>query len=209
VSFSIKPEETALLVVDMQNDYVHKDGVNAKLGSTLWKTVKENRVVENISRLVAASRAVSIPVFFVRVAYRRDLEDVVEKISDFSLKGYYNSMKDHPRAIEGTWGCEFLEGLQPEEGDYVITKKRGSAFYNTDLELLLRSSGIRTLIMTGTLTDHCVNATVSSAIDRDFNVVVVTDGTAAGAQKIQDYWMTHIYPTKAVTTTTDELLKRL
>ncbi|MCW4052671.1 MAG: cysteine hydrolase, partial [Candidatus Bathyarchaeota archaeon] len=102
----------------------------------------------------------------------------------------------------------FLEDLQPEEGDYVITKKRGSAFYNTDLELLLRSSGIRTLIMTGTLTDHCINATVSSATDRDFNVVVVTDGTAAGHQKIQDFWMTRIYPSRAVTATTDELLKR-
>lgn len=196
MELEIESRETALLVIDMQNDYVHENGLGAKHGSTLWKCVKEGNVVENISRIIKAARAVKMPVFHVRVAYRKDLADMHDK-------------SEPAEAVEGTWGCDFVKELQPEESDYVITKKRGSAFYGTDLELLLRCRGIHAIIATGIATDHCVDATVRSALDRDFRVTVVSDATATNSKEVQDYLMKKVFPELTTTMTTDEVIEIL
>ena len=118
-------------------------------------------------------------------------------------------MKDLCEAVEGTWGCKFVDELQPEEADYVITKKRSSAFYNTDLELHLNSLGVHTLIATGIATDGCVDATVHDAESRDFNIIVLTDCTAATKEALQKFWMKSIFPKRTVTMSSEELVAAL
>lgn len=200
----IKPSETALLIVDMQNDFVSKGGFTAKHGSSLWKIVQEDLVIENILKAREVARRCRMPIFFVKHVYRRDLSDADERISDYTLQHPHSWKVNESPVIEGSWGSEVIKQLQPEETDYVVSKKRSSAFYNTDLELLLRCRGIKTLIITGIATDHCVESTIRSATDRDFNVVVLTDCTATEPKEIHDYWIKNVFPKRAVTMKTAE-----
>ncbi len=204
MKLEIEPSETALLIVDMQNDWVSKEGFNAKLGSSLWKTVKSDRVIENIVKATEIARRHGIPIFHIRHVYRRDLSDAVATISDYTLQHPHSwTATEHP-ATEGTWGSEFIEQLQPQETDYIVSKKRSSAFFNTDLELLLRSRCIKTLVITGIATDHCVESTIRSGTDRDFNVIVLTDCTATEPKEIQSYWIKNVFPKRSVTMKTAE-----
>jgi len=207
----IESQITALLVIDMQNDLVKESGAFAKMpGAEIWKMVKEDKVMENIGRVIEASRRAGIPIFHIKSVHRKDLADVVEAITDRFLSGLMPPMKERPpMLIEGTWGSDFVDELKPESGDYIIEKRRGNAFYNTSLELLLRARGVRTLIVTGVITEGCVDATVHGARDRDFNAIVITDCVATMMREIQDFWLKNIFPRSAVTMTTDELIEAL
>jgi ureidoacrylate peracid hydrolase len=213
----IDPKKTALLVIDMQNDWILKEGAAAKLGFLLWQEVEKGRTIENIQRMVKVARDYAIPIFHVRTVYRRDFSDVANTVTDFSLelrkrnpsKSPKDYMKDVCIVTGGTWGSKFVDELQPEESDYVITKKRSSAFYNTDLELHLNSIGVRTLIITGIATDGCVDATVHDAESRDFNIIVLTDCTAATEEALQKFWMKSVFPKRTVTTSSKELVSTL
>jgi nicotinamidase-related amidase len=211
----IDRKKTALLVIDMQNDWILKKGAAAKLGFLLWQEVEKGGIIENIRKIVKVARDCRIPIFHVRTVWRKDYSDVADSITDFSLelrkrspnKSPKDYMKDVCVVVEGTWGSKFVDELQPEEADYVITKKRGSAFYNTDLELHLSSLGVHTLIVTGIATDGCVDATVHDAESRDFNVIVLTDCTAANEEALQRFWMKKVFPKRTVTMPLRDLLQ--
>ena len=212
----IAKKKTALLVIDMQNDWILREGAGAKLGFLLWQQVEKGRIIENIQRVVKVARTHGIPIFHIRTVYRRDFSDVADPVTDFALelrKHYPKSPKEYMKdvciAAEGTWGSKFVDELQPEEADYIITKKKGSGFYNTDLELHLNSIGVRTLIVTGIATDGCVDATVHDAESRDFNIIIVTDCTAATKEALQEFWMKNIFPGRAVTMSSKELAATL
>jgi ureidoacrylate peracid hydrolase len=85
----------------------------------------------------------------------------------------------YPMCQEGTWQAEFYGDVQPKPGDVVVAKHRYSAFHNTDLDLVLRSHGIRTVALTGVLANVCVETTAREAFVRDYYVVLVGDGTAS------------------------------
>jgi nicotinamidase-related amidase len=213
----IDPKKTALLVIDMQNDFVLKEGASAKLDSHVWQQVQKGKIIKNIQRIVKMARDLAIPVFHVRTIWRKDFSDVADPVTDFSLelrkRSHGKTPKDYVKdacvVVEGTWGSKFVDELQPREADYVVTKKRGSAFYNTDLELHLNTLGVCTLIITGIATDQCVDATVHDAVSRDFNIVVLTDCTAATEEELQKFWMKSVFPGQAVTMPSDELVATL
>lgn len=217
MKLKIDPAKTALLVIDMQNDWILKEGAAAKLGFLLWQEVAKGRIIEKVRRIVEMARDHAIPIFHVRTIYRKDFNDVADTATDFSLelrkrnprKSPKDYMKDVCIVVEGTWGSKFVDEIQPEEADYIITKKRGSAFYNTDLELQLNSVGVRTLIVTGIATDGCVDATVHDAESRDFNIIVLTDCTAATEAALQKLWMKRIFPKRTVTMSSEELAATL
>jgi ureidoacrylate peracid hydrolase len=212
----INPKKTALLVIDMQNDWILKEGAGAK-HSLIWQEVEKGGIITNIQRIVRMARGCTIPIFHVRTAWRKDYSDVADATTDFSLelqkrysgKSPKDLMKDLCEVVEGTWGCKFVDELQPEEADYVITKKRSSAFYNTDLELHLNSLGVHTLVVTGIATDGCVDATVHDAECRDFNIIVLTDCTAATEEALQRFWMKSIFPKRTITMSSEELVAAL
>ena len=210
-------KKTALLVVDMQNDWILKEGAAAKLGFLLWKEVDKGRIIEKVRRIVELARNCAIPIFHVRTAWRKDYSDAPDSITDFYLelrkrnpsKSPKDYMKDVCEAVEGTWGSNFVDELQPEKADYVITKKRSSAFYNTDLELHLNSLGVHTLVVAGIATDGCVDATIHDAESRDYDIIVLTDCTAATEEALQEFWMKKVFPKRTVTMTSKELAAAL
>jgi nicotinamidase-related amidase len=125
-----------------------------------------------------------MPAFHVRMVRRIDRTDFwTGLVTDFMLEGLAPTTKQmsrHSWCLENTPGADFVNELKPEPGEYIIEKRRTSAFYGTDLELLLRRRGIETLIFVGVITSGCVELSVRDARDRDFNVIVLSDCCADG-----------------------------
>ncbi len=144
--------DSALLIIDMINDFGKPDG-------NLYVPGVEN-IIPKISDLITRARESSRPVIYVCDSHDRDDEE-------FERWG--------PHAIEGTPGSMVVEELKPAPEDFIVPKKRFSAFYNTRLEEILREQGIKHLVITGTVTNICVFASALDALMRGYKVTVMKD----------------------------------
>jgi nicotinamidase-related amidase len=155
---------TALLIVDMQNDYFADDEL-ARCRDDL---------VAVCNRLIDRARAAGSPVIEVRTVHARDK-------STWAL----NMLEDDQgMALAGSAGVERVAGL--EEPDEVVVKTRDSAFYATDLEEVLARHDVRRLVLTGVSTESCIVATATDAYARNIPVVVVRDGTASVQEELHE-----------------------
>lgn len=164
----------ALVVVDMQNGFCHKQGSFAKMGNQTDPTA----VVPHINELRSAFRAADIPVFFLRTAYNADY-------SDRRGRDRRDRLTKLQGLIRGSWDADILDELTPEPGETVVDKTRNSGFFKTSLEDTLKERGVNHLIMTGVGTDVCVETTARDAYQLDFAVTTVSD--AAGACNMPDH----------------------
>jgi nicotinamidase-related amidase len=168
------PDRSALLVVDMQNDFVHPDGETARwMRARLARagqavpdgpTVTE-RMVPALRDLVDAARARGVPVVWVRMELDDETRDRF-----MTAEGWFP-------CAPGTWGAEWYDGLGPLPGERVVVKHRHSAFFGTDLARQLRADGVDGIVVTGTATMGCVEGTVRDGYAHDFWAVVVSDCT--------------------------------
>jgi ureidoacrylate peracid hydrolase len=164
--WDLVPGRTALLHIDLQNDFLHPDGWYAQHQIDI---AHMRRVIEPAKQLTEAARAANVPVVWTRHGTR-----AVEDGGPF--------MRLRPFLREGglrvdTWGYDLLDGLGADEADWLVHKSRLSAFYNTNLELVLRSLHAETVLITGVLTNQCVAATSKDAMFRDFKPIVVEECT--------------------------------
>ncbi|MFI6322939.1 cysteine hydrolase family protein [Nonomuraea sp. NPDC050556] len=142
----------AVLVIDMQRDFVDPGAPIECAGA--------RDIVPAVQDLLATARGARVPVIYTREVHRADGVDL-------------EMSNDEPaHCLEGTGGDEIIPALAPLSGDYVVVKRRYSGFFATDLDLLLRSLGARTLVLTGAATDVCVRATAQDAHQLDYRVVV-------------------------------------
>lgn len=157
---------TAVVVIDPQNDFLHPDGWYARSGIDISHM---RRTIEPTRRLVEAARARRVPVIWTRHGFK-GTEDagVFLSLRPFLKEGGLR---------RGSWGYQILDELAAAEDDQYIEKRRLSAFYNTDLELVLRSLDAETVLFAGVLTNQCVAATSKDASFRDFKPIVVEDCT--------------------------------
>ena len=200
-------EATALVMVDLQYVCAHPDfgfGAKAKkLGISDFFDYYYHRVrdlvIPNVQRLQAAARGKGIEVIHVRVA--SSTEDGRETTKRYKTLGLRN-----PRnTIEG----EILPEVAPVSDELVINKFTSSAFNSTNIDRLLRNLGIRSLVVTGVVTNGCVESTVRSAYELDYGTIVVEDCTAAYAPQLQESGilnMRHMGPTVK---STDEVINLL
>ncbi|AEB12608.1 cysteine hydrolase family protein [Marinithermus hydrothermalis] len=148
--------ETALIVVDMQNDFAHPDGA--------LFVPEAPKTVPRIQRLLEKARTAG-----ARVVFTQDWH--AEDDPEFAI---------WPRhAVAGTWGAQILEDLQPREGEVTVKKLRYDAFYGTALDHLLRLWGVRHVVVCGTVANICVLHTAGSAALRWYRVVLPEDATSA------------------------------
>ena len=127
------------------------------------------RVVEPSQRLVAAARAAEVPVIWTRHGFR----DATDAGPFFQLRPF---LRDGGLRRD-TWGFQVSDELAPDSEDWLVEKNRLSAFYNTNLELILRGLGAETVLIGGVLTNQCVAATSKDAMFRDFKPIVVEECT--------------------------------
>lgn len=173
----LKPAHTALLVIDMVNDFCADGGLISKDGRDVTPA---QALGKRLPDFISAARDAGVLVAFIRCVYTSEknfyLSDVWLEQAARKRKGGYTRI---PVCRDGEWEGEFYGGIKPQAGDVIVTKHRYDAFQGTDLELILRSNGIRTVALTGVVTNVCVETTARSAFVRDFYVVAVDDGCAA------------------------------
>jgi ureidoacrylate peracid hydrolase len=177
----VHASHTALIIVDMQNDFCASDGSVANGGRDV-SHVQE--MAKRLPELIELARQAGVLVVFVRCAYSTDdnryLSDVwLEQAARRQGSGYTLA----PVCQEGTRGGDYYGDVRPAAGDMIVTKHRYSAFHGTDLEVILRSHGVRTVVLTGVSTHVCVETTAREAFVRDYYTVVVADGSAAYSQQ--------------------------
>jgi len=200
----IDVNKMALLVIDMQNDLIK---VKEEPFNAVTKMAQSKGIIANTAKVVAAARRVGIPVIFIGHVHRKDNADVVATVTDLMLQGLAPPARE--AMVEGTPGAQIVDELKPIAGDHVIWKRRSSAFYNTDLELMLRSRGVDTLIIAGVVTNGCVANTVRSARERDFNVIVLSDCIATMMPEDDRYFIERAFPREGRVRTSDEIMKAI
>jgi nicotinamidase-related amidase len=172
--FDFDPAHAALLIIDMQRDFLEPGGFGAMLGndvSQLRRTIEPNR------RLLAAWRAAGLPVFHTREGHRADLSDLppAKKVRGRGETTIGDSGPMGRILVRGEAGHDIIPELYPLAGEPVIDKPGKGAFYATDLEAILKHRGISQLVVTGVTTEVCVNTTVREANDRGFDCLVIED----------------------------------
>jgi ureidoacrylate peracid hydrolase len=162
-------ERTALLVIDVQNDFVHGDGGLVKLGAYTTDSIEP--MLPTLAAFVAAARGAGVPVIWVKTEY----DDATTSSKWLTRRG-----GDEVRICRpGTWGAEWHESMDPAGDELVVVKHRYSPFVNAPLDTVLRAQGIDTLLLTGVTTNVCVESTARDAFMREYRVIVVSDCVAA------------------------------
>lgn len=169
----IDPRHTALLVVDMQNDFCEPEGVFGKSGAD---TSRIRKVVPAISSLLEGARSAGSKRIFMRHTHESDLSNLSPARLSFYAMLYGGANPYH--AIRSTWGHRIIDDLSPLPGETTIDKGRSSSFIGTNLDMVLRSNGICSVIVTGMATHACVESTARDAGFFDYYVVVVKDAVA-------------------------------
>lgn len=175
----VDPARAALLVVDMQKDFCHPEGAFGRLGIDLSMYPP---MIPRLARLIAAARATGVPVvYIVMTALPGRASDSPAQIR-FNMrlhKGHHG--EDHPLlyTVDGSDGQAILPELRPEDGDLVVKKYRSSGFWGTNLDMLLRSLGRESVVVTGCTTEGCVESTARDAQFGDYYVVLAEDAVAS------------------------------
>lgn len=178
------PAHTALVVVDYQNDFVAEGGAFDQTGLAVDGL---RAIAPSIRSVLDAARSAGVAVVFVQAAYSteddRYLSPAMLDHTRRTSGGRYHRV---PLCQPGTWGCDFYDDIRPAPGEPVVVKHRYSAFFDTDLDLLLRAKGIRTVVIAGVTTECCVESTVRDAFFRDYYVVVPRDCVACYGEGQQE-----------------------
>jgi nicotinamidase-related amidase len=168
--FSFDPATTALLVIDMQRDFLLPGGFGESLGNDVSQL---RRTIEPLTALLAAWRAYGLPVIHTREGHLPDLSDCPpSKLARGAIgqKGAFGRI-----LVRGEYGHDIVDELQPVGDETVIDKPGKGAFYATGLGDLLAKSGIKSLVVTGVTTEVCVHTTVREANDRGYECLVLAD----------------------------------
>lgn len=167
---TVPTHDAALLIVDMQNGFLDGEGSMARIGMPHEALTA---AVPGCERLVRAARAARVPVIYTRYVYQPGYTD-----GGLLPNELVPAMAEAHALVAGTWDAEIVPSLAPETNEVVIDKSRPSSFYGTQLEPVLTSQGIRSLVIGGVTTNICVETTARDAGQRDYRVHVVTDAVA-------------------------------
>lgn len=187
--------KSALMVIDMQNDFLLEDSPLLTPGGLV--------ILPNLKRLITTCREKEIPVIYTAHVHENP------ELDGGLTAEWWPQLKRGEALVSGTIGAEIHSDLEPREGEKVVRKHRYSAFYNTDLETVLRCLGIENLIVSGVMTHICCESTARDAFFRDFRVFFLADATGSINEELHLGSLRALAYAFAWVTSTDEILRRL
>lgn len=186
---TLNPDTTALLVIDMQNDFAHPDGALYAPGSS--------EVIPQIQSLIDDARTAGVTVGFTRDVHQPDQFDNAHYYDEFEQWGEH--------VVEGSWGAEIISDFDVQSEDLVVTKPTYNAFYETELHEELQSRNIKNLVFVGTLANVCVLHTAGAAGFRDYRPVLIEDAVGYIEEEHRKYALDHADWLFGEVATTDEI----
>ena len=180
----VDPAHTALILVDMQRDFCLPGGAFGALDVDL--SMYPAAMEQMVGLLAAARQAGVMPVFIQMTSLPGRASDSPAQIR-FNLRLHQDNHADPLLyTVAGSRGQEFVPSLEPAEGEVVVKKYRASGFWGTNLDLVLRSNGITSVVMAGCTTEGCVESTARDAMFNDYYVVIATDAVASDDRQQHD-----------------------
>ena len=182
----IDPAHTALIMVDMQRDFIEPDGLFASLGIDL--SMYNEQRPRLAALLVAARRSGTTVIHLQNTALPGRMSDSPAQIR-FNLRMHKDARKNQPPlryTLPGTPGHAFAPEFTPLESEVVVRKYRSSGFWGTNLDMILRSNGIKTVVVGGCTTEGCVESTARDAMFNDYYVVIAEDCVASDDRSQHD-----------------------
>jgi nicotinamidase-related amidase len=174
------PANTALLVIDMQRDFLSPEGYFAAMG---YSTDAAQAIVPTLQKVVQGLREQGFQIIFTREGHRPDFADLtpMKRQRSANAGAAIGSMGPLGQfLVRGHQGWDLIPEMSPQDADILLDKPGNGAFYGTDLEQILTSRGIKHLILSGVTTDVCVHSTLREANDRGYECLLLSDCCAAG-----------------------------
>jgi nicotinamidase-related amidase len=201
-------QTSALIVVDMQNDFVHPDG---HFGYVAREFPERNidiafltSSIGPVKRLVDAFRRAERPVIFLAHVLKSDYSD-----AQFPYWRGTKPSGNRTFIVEDTWGARIVDELTPLEHEHVVVKKGYGGFSNTPLDTILRNKGVTTCVVAGVTTGVCVSTTVRGGVEHNYRMILVPDAVAEGRRELSDAEITILGRAFADLKTVDELVALL
>jgi nicotinamidase-related amidase len=198
----MKPETTALVLIEYQNDFTTPGGV---FHDGVKDVMQSNNMLANTVEVVTKGRTAGATVMHAPIAFAEGYGELTG-----NPYGILKGVVDNKAFRKGSWGAAIVDVLAPQPQDILVEGKRGlDAFSSTNLDFILRSKGIQTVVLSGFLTNCCVESTMRSAYERGFDVVTLKDCTATLSQEAQNMALTHNFGMFSRPMNHDEFLKLL
>jgi nicotinamidase-related amidase len=182
----VDPAHTALIVVDMQRDFCVPGGAFDRLGVDISMYPP---IIPRLARLIEAARAAEVKVIYVQMTVLPNRASESPAQIRFNLRLHlvsHGGVKPLQYTTEGSEGQRIIDELAPCDGDLIVKKYRSSGFWGTNLDMLLRSNGIQSVVMTGITTEGCVESTARDALFNDYYVVIAEDCVASDDREQHD-----------------------
>jgi nicotinamidase-related amidase len=186
-TLQLDPAKTAVVLIEYQNEFTTEGGV---LHGAVSAVMDKTQMLPKTVALVEAARAAGVTIMHAPITFAPGYGELSRH-----PYGILKGVVDGNAFVKGTWGAAIVDDLAPAEGDILIEGKRGlDTFASTNLDFILRSRGIETVILGGFLTNCCVESTMRSAYENGYRVITLTDCTAATSPEEHDNAIAYDYP---------------
>ena len=199
---AIDPKTTALLLIEYQNDFTSEGGA---LHGGVKDVMESTNMLANSVHVANLAREAGVAVMFAPISFAKGYREITAH-----PYGILKGVVDANAFVRGTWGAEIADAIAPQPDDIIIEGKRGlDTFASTNLDFILRSRGIKTLVVAGFLTNCCVESTARTGYEKGFSVVALSDCAATVSEEAQRFTFEKNLPMFARILTHEEFLTDL
>ncbi|MDF2697300.1 MAG: Isochorismatase [Labilithrix sp.] len=199
---TLDPKTTAIVLIEYQNEFTTKGGV---LHEAVAGVMEETKMLANTVNVVAAARKKGITIMHAPITFAEGYGELTSH-----PYGILKGVVDGKAFVQGSWGAAIVDDLKPAKGDIVIEGKRGlDTFASTNIDFILRSKGIKTVVLGGFLTNCCVESTMRTAYEHGFDVITLTDCCAATSSEAHQNAIKFDFPMFSKPLPSSELIGQL
>jgi ureidoacrylate peracid hydrolase len=199
-----------LVIVDMQNDFVHSDGSFSYMAREHPEAAIDLQflmgTIPHVKRLADAFRSAGRPVVYVAHILKPDYSDAA---FPYWRIGMTPGGGNRTHCVEGTWGAQIIDELKPRDGEHLVAKKGFGGFANTPLDTILRNMGVNTCVVSGVTTCVCVSNTVRGGVEQNYRMVIAAEGVAEVNRQAHAGELSTMQRLFADVTPLDEIIGRL